>query len=161
MSKLGSNKKGDDKHGRRKGDVLRAEDIIPAKAGSKKRKTARKNASSSKSKQKRASDNLNRSHPKKGAVPAKDMPAEPTDKGQKESEIPKFDLAEEIMAEQRKVTSARRKAPGKTVEAGKQEQEAESVDYIVEQPTPMALERQQIIAEIVARDIEKLCRGNT
>ena len=129
MSKLSGNKKGDDKHRRRKGDALRAEDIIPAKAGSKKTKTGRKKTSSS--------------------------------KGQKESEIPKFDLAEEIMAEQRKVTSARRKGPGKDVEARKPEQEAESVDYIGEQPTPMALERQQIITEIVARDIEKLCRGNT
>ena len=161
MSKVGSNKKGDDKRRRGKGDVLRAEDIIPAKGGSKKTKTAKKKTSSSKSKQKRASDNLNRSRAKKGAGPAKDMPAEPTDKGQKESEIPKFDLAEEIMAEQRKVTSARRKGPGKNVESAKQEQQAESVDYLVEQPTPMALERQQIIAEIVARDIEKLCRGNT
>ena len=129
MSKANSNKKAEDKRRRRKGDALRAEDIIPAKAGSKKAKAAKKKTSSS--------------------------------KGQKESEIPRFDLAEQIMAEQRKVTSARRKGPGKDVEARKPEQEAESVDYLVEQPTPMALERQQIIAEIVARDIEKLCRGNT
>ena len=128
MSKANSNNKVDDKHRRRKDDALRAEDIIPAKADSKKPKTGRKKTSSS--------------------------------EGQKESEIPKFDLAEEIMAEQRKVASARRKGPGKDVEARKKEQEADSVDYLGEQPTPMALERQQIIAEIVARDIEKLCRGN-
>ena len=144
MSKASGNKKGDDKRRGRKGDVLRAEDIIPGKTSSKKAKTAKKKTSSS----------------KKGAGPAKDMPAEPTDKGQKESEIPKFDLAEQILAEQRKVASARRKGPGQTIEPAKKEQEAEPVDYLGEQPTPMALERQQIIAEIVARDIEKLRRGN-
>jgi hypothetical protein len=145
MSKADGNKKAGDTRRRGKGDVLRAEDIIPAKGGSKKTKTAKKKTSSS----------------KKGAGPAKDMPAEPTDKGQKESEIPKFDLAEQILAEQRKVASARRKGPGKTVEPARKEQEAEPVDYLGEQPTPMALERQQIIADIVARDIERLCRGNT
>lgn len=145
MSKADGNKKAGDKRRRGKGDVLRAEDIIPAKGGSKKTKTAKKKTSSS----------------KKGAGPAKDMPAEPTDNEQKEGEIPKFDLAEQILAEQRKVASARRKGPGQTVEAANKEQESEPVDYLGEQSTPMALERQQIIAEIVARDIEKLCRGNT
>jgi hypothetical protein len=129
MSKANSNKKVDDKHRRRKGGVLRAKDIIPAKADSKKTKIGRKKTSPS--------------------------------KGQKESEIPKFDLAEQILAEQRKVSSARRKAPSPKAEAPKQEQQLESVDYLVEQPSPAALERQQIIAEIVARDIEKLCRGNS
>lgn len=129
MSKANSNKKAEDRRRRRKADALRAEDIIPAKADSKKTKTGRKKTSSS--------------------------------KGQKESEIPKFDLAEQILAEQRKVTSARRKRPGQTIEPAKKEQGPEPIDYIVEQPTPMALERQQIIADIVARDIERLCRGNT
>ena len=161
MSKANGNKKAADKRRRGKEDVLRAEDIIPGKGSSKKTKTAKKKTSSSKSRQKRASDNQNSSHPEKGAGPARDMPAEPTDKGQKGSEIPKFDLAEQILAEQRKAASARRKGPGQTIEAARKDQEAEPVDYLGEQPTPMALECQQIIAEIVARDIERLCKGNT
>lgn len=67
---------------------------------------------------------------------------------QEKSEIPSFDLAEEIMAEQRKITAIRRKAPGKKTEA-------QPVD--IEQPLS---EQEKIIAEIVARDIERLCRGD-
>ncbi len=126
-------------------------------------------------------------------------------------EIPKFDLAEQILAEQRKITAIRRKAPGKprrlpspappllsaTADkgvtrlqpqdgaAGKKtesrpsdgrgepparEREAESIGYTINparqktggiQPPPLTLSEQgRIIAEIVARDIEKLRRGD-
>jgi len=97
---------------------------------------------------------------------------------QQKREIPRFDLAEEILAEQRKITAIRRKAPSPTREAGaskkdeplgkdpalrepKQgpEKQVRSIDYAIEQPTPMLSEKQQIIAEIVARDIEGLCSG--
>jgi len=70
-------------------------------------------------------------------------------------EIPRFDLAEEIMAEQRKITAIRRKAPGKTIETQKEER----VGYTIGQPIPAQPYQQQVIAEIVARDIERLCRG--
>ncbi len=119
-------------------------------------------------------------------------------------EIPKFDLAEQILAEQRKITAIRRKAPGKKPQrlpslapavtrvqaqdgaAGKKtesrpsdgrrepparEREAESIVYTINparqktggiKPPPLTLSEQgQIIAEIVARDIEKLRRGDT
>ena len=127
-------------------------------------------------------------------------------------EIPKFDLAEQILAEQRKITAVRRKAPGKAQRlpslappllsatadkgvtrlpsqdgaAGKKtelrpsdgrgepparEREAEPIGYIINparqktsgvKPPPLTLSEQgQIIAEIVARDIEKLRRGDT
>jgi len=117
-------------------------------------------------------------------------------------EIPKFDLAEQILAEQRKITAIRRKAPGKAQRlpslappllsatadkgikrvqaqdgaAGKkteprpsdgrgeppaQEGEAESIGYTIKQPPLTLSEQGQIIAEIVARDIEKLRRGDT
>jgi len=140
-------------------------------------------------------------------------------------EIPKFDLAEQILAEQRKITAIRRKAPGKPQRlpslappllsatpvpaatqrvqaadkgvkrvqaqdgaAGKktesrpsdgwgeppvQEREAESIGYTINinpagrkmggiKPPPLTLSEQgRIIAEIVARDIEKLRRGDT
>jgi hypothetical protein len=108
-------------------------------------------------------------------------------------EIPKFDLAEQILAEQRKITAIRRKAPdkhqrlpslappllsatadkgitrvqaqdgaaGKKTEPANQQSQAESISYTI-QPLPLTLSEQgRIIAEIVARDIEKLRRGDT
>ncbi|MFB0553469.1 MAG: hypothetical protein ACETWQ_09160 [Phycisphaerae bacterium] len=109
------------------------------------------------------------------------------------SEIPKFDLAEQILAEQRKITAIRRKAPGKPQrlpsqdgatgkkteprpsdgrgEPPAQERGAESIGYAINparqktggfQQPPLTLSEQgRIIAEIVARDIEKLRRGDT
>jgi len=74
-------------------------------------------------------------------------------------DIPRFDLAEEIMAEQRKISAIRRKGPGKKVQTQKAEPEIEPAGYIIGQPTPAQPYQEQIIAEIVARDIEMLCRG--
>ncbi|MHC4556577.1 MAG: hypothetical protein ACYS80_04655 [Planctomycetota bacterium] len=71
------------------------------------------------------------------------------------SEIPKFDLAEQILAEQRKINAIRRKGPGKRTEAPKQQRKVESIGYTI-QPPPILSEQEQIIAEIVARDIKKL-----
>jgi hypothetical protein len=90
--------------------------------------------------------------------PGKSEPAESVSSSRQETKIPRFDLAEEIMAEQRKITAIRRKAPGKRIEVG--EQKVRSIDYAAEQPTPVSPEQGRIIAEIVARDIEKLCRGS-
>ena len=112
----------------------------------------------------------------------KDLPTEPAGGVREASEIPKFDLAEQILAEQRKITAIRRKAPGKPQRlpsqdgaAGKktesrpsdgrgeppaQEGEAESIGYTIQQPPLTLSEQGQIIAEIVARDIEKLRRGD-
>lgn len=87
--------------------------------------------------------------------PGKEKQAEPANRQQEKSEIPRFDLAEEIMAEQRKISAIRRKAPGKTIETQKEE----PVGYIIGQPTPIQPYQEQIIAEIVARDIESLFRG--
>jgi hypothetical protein len=86
----------------------------------------------------------------------KDIASEPADAEQQKSEIPKFDLAEEIMAEQRKITSIRRKAPGKKVETQRQEPEVELISHTIEQPIPVLSGQEQIVAEIVARDIERL-----
>ena len=79
---------------------------------------------------------------------------------QKKSEIPKFDLAEDIMAEQRKITAIKRKAPGKKTETQKQELEVKPIGYPIEQSMLSLSEQERIVAEIVTRDIEKLCRGN-
>ena len=91
----------------------------------------------------------------------------------KSSEIPKFNLAEQILAEQRKIAAIRRKGPGKKAEAPKQQRkaepdpvlqedrkmEAQSTGYTIN-PPPILSEQEQIIAEIVARDIEKLYGGD-
>ena len=77
---------------------------------------------------------------------------------QEKSEIPKFDLAEQIMAEQRKITAIRRKGPGKLTKPPKKLHPAESIAHNFE-PHPILSGQGQIIADIVARDIEKFCRG--
>ena len=71
------------------------------------------------------------------------------------AEIPKFDLAEDIMAEQRKITAIRRKAPDKKMEIQSQRRQIEPIDYSIEEQTSVKQDR--IIEEIVARDIESLC----
>jgi hypothetical protein len=72
-------------------------------------------------------------------------------------EIPKFDLAEDIMAEQRRITAIKRKSPAKKIEVVSSPSDVGSAG-LQQWPKPWAQE--QIIAEIVARDIEKLCRGD-
>jgi len=91
----------------------------------------------------------------------RDLPTEPAGTVQEASEIPKFDLAEQILAEQRKITAIRRKAPGKKNESPAQGREVESIGYTIKQPPLTLSEQGRIIAEIVARDIEKLRRGDT
>lgn len=74
------------------------------------------------------------------------------------NEIPTFDLAEQIMAEHRKVTAVKRKGPGKLARPPKKQHPAELVARNV---VPGAVSGpEQVIAEIVARDIENLCIGN-
>jgi len=90
---------------------------------------------------------------------AKELPTEPAGAVHEVNEIPRFDLSEQIMAEQRKITAIRRKAPGKKTKAPDQQTQAESIGYT--RPPPTLSEQEQIIAEIVARDIEKLYRGDT
>jgi hypothetical protein len=98
---------------------------------------------------------------------------EPGDVVQQANEIPKFDLAEQIMAEQRKITAIKRKAPGKPQRLPSQDGAAgqktkapdrqpriESTGYAIEPPRALS-EEELIIAEIVARDIEKLYRGDS
>ena len=78
------------------------------------------------------------------------------------SDIPQFDLANDIMAEQRKITAVRRKGPGSKPPAAKEKEPAtEKVapnTKPVQVPAPMA-HADKIIADIVRRDIERLCKG--
>ncbi len=75
----------------------------------------------------------------------------------KPDKVLKFDLAEEIMSEQRKITAIRRKSPGKKAQI--EPLKSKSVGGDTRQPAPKLSEQNQIIAEIVARDIKKLCQG--
>ena len=122
-----------------KADILRASDIIP----SSKKKTFQE----LKSQQTTRSTGFPVDGTKKSAETA-----------QKQAEIPKFDLAEEIMAEQRQITAIRRKGPGEKNEVQSRIDEVKSIGYAIKQPTQESSQQEQIIAEIVARDIEKLCR---
>ncbi|MDD5328174.1 MAG: hypothetical protein PHY02_10245 [Phycisphaerae bacterium] len=75
-------------------------------------------------------------------------------------EIPSFNLAEDIMSEQRKITAIRRKAPGQRTETLSSTPRTQPTDYTTEQEKPAPAEQEKIIAEIVARDIERLCGGD-
>ena len=72
----------------------------------------------------------------------------------KPTEIPKFDLAEQILAEQRKLSSVKRKGPGKKAQV-RSPNGVESSIRPIEEPL-IGSEQERIIAEIVARDIENL-----
>ena len=68
-------------------------------------------------------------------------------------EIPAFDLAEEIMARQRQTVATKRKAPGTT----------KAADVVPLRPAEkqqrVISPKDKIVANIVAKDIEKLCKG--
>jgi hypothetical protein len=72
----------------------------------------------------------------------------------KPTEIPKFDLAEQILAEQRKLSSVKRKGPGEKTKVRSPKRVEPSISPI-EEPL-IGPDQERIIAEIVARDIENL-----
>ena len=72
------------------------------------------------------------------------------------SEVPKFDLAENIMAEQRKATAGRRKRPGIKAESQVQKRKVLSTACDIESQRVSLSEEDRVIAEIVARDIARL-----
>jgi hypothetical protein len=85
----------------------------------------------------------------KGA--SKDQPASASDQA---GNIPRLDLAEKMMATQRKRTAARRSGPNarrRPIAA------AQSAGSAIPAEIPLLSEHQRIITEIVARDIQRLC----
>jgi len=128
-SKDEKSKRNDDDILRRKADILRARDIIPTEP-----------------------TRLEEPNP---------LPTEKADKAvkpaQQQNSVPKFNLAEEIMAEQRRVTAIKRKGPDKKTELD--QPQIQPVRYAIEQPGQVSAEQDQIITEIVTRDIESVCRG--
>ena len=126
-----------------KEDILRASDIIPPYNRDERRenqeKTVKKEAEAVK------------------ADEAK--PLEIKEIGQAKSEIPRFDLAEEIMAEQRKITAIKRKRPEKKMGA-EARPAVRPFRYALEPHRLTTSGQEDIIAEIVARDIKILCGEN-
>ena len=90
---------------------------------------------------------------------ANESPTKCEDEMQDNNEIPKFDLAKQIMAEHRRITAVKRKGPAKNAKPSKRKHPAELMTQNVK-PGPIVSGPQQIIADIVARDIENLCIGN-
>ena len=70
-------------------------------------------------------------------------------------DIPQFDLAGDIMAEQRRLIAAKRKGPGKKTETEVAQPRAKAASA-VEQPLLHDSEQDELLREIVKRDIEKL-----
>jgi len=76
--------------------------------------------------------------------------------------IPTLDLGEKILAEQRRATAQTRRAPGAAPPASADFRKQEALLEVaepVEVPSDEVAQLQQIVADIVARDIERLCRG--
>ena len=78
---------------------------------------------------------------------------------QETNDIPKFDLAKQIMAEHRKITAVKRKGPAKKVKSSPKHHPVELIARNI-MPGPIVNGPEEIIAEIVARDIENFCMGN-
>ena len=94
-------------------------------------------------------------------IPGASLPKAKSDKGEsadsRKGAIPQFDLAEDIMAEQRRITSVRRKGPGNKEQPPRQKPAADKL-MPVELPSSES-EVDEVIADIVRRDIERLRRG--
>lgn len=75
-------------------------------------------------------------------------------------DIPKYDLAENILAEQRRVAARRRRrTPSQSQEELPAQPEPRSAEpMLADLPSEDLPELQRVVAEIVARDIERLCR---
>ncbi|MGD0551871.1 MAG: hypothetical protein ABSB25_04385 [Sedimentisphaerales bacterium] len=98
----------------------------------------------------------------KDIIPGAAGPAGKGD-GVSNTDIPRFDLAEDIMSEHRRLTAGRRKGPGGSTLADLTPVPPPSVKkpflsrYGFSEGFNAAGD--PVIADIVARDIERLCRG--
>jgi hypothetical protein len=138
-------------------DILRARDIIPPF----KQEPSQEGQPRETGGQKDATGEPSEPAAQEGEVQpeiAEEEPGGPAGPPQK-SEIPRFDLADDIMAEQRRITAIRRKAPAEQKAPKVQEVEVEASAWRFEPVTSATPEEQRIIAGIVARDIERLLQG--
>ena len=77
-------------------------------------------------------------------------------------DIPRFSLADDIMAEQRRLNAIRRKGP--LMEDRKQSTEDRRPSPVISFPSftqSYTLQWDPLIADIVARDIERFCSGGS
>jgi hypothetical protein len=156
VNKAGSNKQIDVDILQCKVDILRARNIIPPHDD-----TTQKNPVTQGS----TIETAQSSHEEIPAGKAAPLPRPAESVSEKEEakeplEIPSFDLAEELMAEQRRITAIRRKAPGAKTGVQRLKPEVQPVEHIIEEPKQALSEQEKIITEIVAKDIERLCRGD-
>ncbi|MBN1362457.1 MAG: hypothetical protein JW993_17810 [Sedimentisphaerales bacterium] len=134
--------------------VLRAMDVIPPFGPS--NTQAGHGADSAR----RASLSAKRQRPARDQAPGGAASRKPEEAAIERTTVPEFDLGEKILAEQRRMTAKKRRAPG--TPEGKQSSPV--IESSVPSRTPLALpcaedlvQLQRIVAEIVARDIERLC----
>jgi hypothetical protein len=157
VSKSNSNKHDKD-------NVLRAADIIPPYGNQEKlnqrqqKDKADDKKDSSVQKKRHLKDLISRNN-KENLKPSEGHKDHRHDNDQQNESIPKFDLAEDIMTGQRKVSSARRRAPNKKIQSQGEQAHLQQNSYIACSPTPILSEQEQIISEIVANDIGELCSG--
>lgn len=76
------------------------------------------------------------------------------------AEIPQFDLAQQIMNEQRKVSAIKRQAPGQKNQKSKQLKIARPPEH-TKKPPMIPSQSNRIIADIVARDIRNLRKNKS
>jgi hypothetical protein len=79
----------------------------------------------------------------------------------RQSEVPQFNLAEQIMAQQRKATAVKRKAPAVRVGPVQSPVMSSKPRSSLVSIAPHVSNHAKIVADIVARDIRKLCRGKS
>jgi hypothetical protein len=76
-------------------------------------------------------------------------------------EVPQFNLAEQIMSQQRKATAVKRKAPAAKGEPVQNPVTSNKSSGFMVSISPRIAGHAKIIAEIVARDIMELCSGKS
>ena len=76
------------------------------------------------------------------------------------ADVPVFDLGEQILSEQRKFASVRRKGPGKKAQEQENSPEIEVPGDFTECPSVELSDDDRIIAAIVAEDIKRLVESS-
>lgn len=156
VGKADRNERIDDDILQSRADVLRARDVMPPYKQEPKPEEVNEETTSPGSPTEISPQREETSH-----EDAKETPAKPASTQQDKGEIPRFDLAEKILAEQRKITTVRRKAPSERKEAEGQRAGGGPIGRAGGQPAGEKSYEEEIVAEIVARDIEKLCGGGS
>ena len=139
-------------------NILRARDIIPP-FGPEKQESDQKAVPEIEQPETVVNEEIKPSEPpKKAPIEIRSIPEfEEILSDSAGQDIPQFNLGEEILSEQRKVSSSKRRAPGTEPQAQKQESAAlPAMPVSPPAPAPPASPQQRIIAEIIARDIEDM-----